>query len=512
MKGADLLVKTAVKAGVKVCFANPGTTEMPIVKAMDTVGGMKPVLCLFEGVCTGAADGYARMLKKPAMTLLHLGPGLANGLANLHNARRAHSPVLNIVGEHSSWHRQYDPPLATDIEALAGTLSGWRRICLSAQGLARDTADAVAAAMKGQVSTMIVPFDYQLAACEDQDVLVPSLQKESLDEQSIEAAVQALRSGKKAVLILGSSGLEREGQMAAARIKVKADCDLLAETFPAHMHRGAGLPDIGRIPYLPEMALDLLAPYEVVIFAGAREPVSFFGYEGVPGELLREHQERIHITSSHLEVPEALMCLAQELGAPETVPDYLLTEPVRHDLPTGELSGDKICAVLAALQPEGAIVVEEAITNSLMYHPLTSGAAGFSLLTLTGGSLGQGLPCAVGAAVACPDRHVISFEADGSGMYTLQALWTQAREGLNVTTLICSNHSYDILKLELSRLGTFEPGQSAQRLTDLKGIDWVKLGEGLGIPSTAVITAEELADAFKRAMEEDGPHLIEMML
>ena len=512
MNGAELLVRAAARAGIKVCFANPGTTEMPVVNAMDSMEGVRAVLCLFEGVCTGAADGYARMLGKPAMTLLHLGPGLANGTANLHNARRAHTPVFNVVGEHSSWHRQYDPPLTMDIEALAGTVSGWQKTSSSPRDIARDTADAVAASLKGQIATLIVPFDYQMANCEDQKVPLSSLQEVPLEEKSVEAAAQALRSGKKAVLVLGGKALQREGMMDAARIQAATNCDLLAETFPAHMHRGAGLPDMNRIPYLPEMALDLLAPYEVLVFAGAKEPVSFFGYVGVPGALLKDNQERIHITPSSLNVVEALSCLAAELDAPASVPQDLLGKAANYDLPEGQLSGDKICAVLTALQPEGAIVVEEAITNSLMYHPLSSGAAPFSLLTLTGGSLGLGPPCSLGAAIACPERQVISFEADGSGMYTLQALWTQAKQGLNVTTLICSNRSYDILKLELSRLGTFEPGNNARSLTDLGGLDWVKLGQGLGVPSTAVATVEELARAFIRALEEDGPHLIEMRL
>ncbi len=508
MNGAELLLRNAVKAGLKVCFSNPGTTEMPIVEAMDTVPGMRGILCLFEGVCTGAADGYARMLDIPAMTLLHLGPGLANGIANLHNARRAHTPLVNVVGEHASWHRMYDPPLTMDIEALAGTCSGWQKTCSSAQDIGQDMADAIAAARKGQVATLIVPYDYQLARCGEREVSRVEPPVEAVDMKAAGEAAQALLSGRKAVLVLGGRALRAEGLMDAARIRAVTGCDLLAETFPARMERGAGLPDIARIPYLPEMALDVLSPYEVLVFAGAREPVSFFGYQGIPGTLLNDGQRRYHISPGH----DALGVLASELNAPASVPGEFLAKPALHDLPQGSLTGDKICSVLAALQPEGAIVVEEAITCSLMYHPLTAGAKPFSLLALTGGSIGQGLPCALGAAVACPDRPVISFQADGSAMYTIQALWTQARLNLNVTTLICSNRSYDILKLELARLGSFEPGETAQALTDLGGIDWVKTGEGLGVPSTAVITAEELARAFQRALREDGPHLIEMLL
>src|SRR5512135_166615 len=157
MNGANLLVKTAIRMGIEVCFANAGTTEMPIVVALDSTPGIKASLGLFEGVCTGAADGYGRMLDKPAMTLLHLGPGLANGIANLHNARRARSPVLNVVGEHATWHRPTDPPLAMEIEGLAKTVSGWRRTTSSPAEIALDLASAVTATRVGQVATLIVP-------------------------------------------------------------------------------------------------------------------------------------------------------------------------------------------------------------------------------------------------------------------------------------------------------------------------------------------------------------------
>jgi acetolactate synthase-1/2/3 large subunit len=512
MNGAQALIQSAVKAGIKVCFSNPGTTEMPVVAAMEDVPGIEAILCLFEGVCTGAADGYGRMLDKPAMTLLHLGPGLANGIANLHNARRAHTPIVNIVGEHSTWHRQYDPPLTMDIEALAGTFSGWQRTCESSQSFAQDMADAVTASLAGHVATLVVPYDYQLATCDVKDAVFAEQKREPVDMKIIDQAAQAIQKSKKAVLVLGGKALRKDSLMDAARIKSAAGCELLAETFPAHMERGAGLPDINRIPYLPEMALDLLSPYDVLVFAGAKEPVSFFGYEGIPASLLNHNQKCFHIARESQNIQEALAAFADALNASASVSGDLLAQASPRELPQGALAGDRICSVLAALQPEGSIVVEEAITNSLMYHPLTAGAAPFSLLTLTGGSLGQGPACSVGAAVACPDRPVINFQADGAAMYTLQALWTQARLGLDVTTLICSNRSYDILKLELSRLGIIELGKTARSLTDLAGIDWVKLGEGLGVPSTAVVSSEELARAFQRSTKEKGPHLIEMML
>ena len=511
MNGAECAMKAAKDAGIEVCFANPGTTELPLVVALDTVGGIRPVLGLFEGVCTGAADGYARMLQKPVMVLLHLGPGLANGIANLHNAKRAHSKIVTVVGEHSTWHRASDPPLAMDIESLAKTVSGWQRTCVSCDWLGQDMADAVEAADKGQIATLIVPFDLQTEKCGSGAVVSHKREKQSVSIGAVKTAATLLREGKKTALMLGNKHIGRKELMAAARIKQACGCDLITENFPAHIMRGAGLPDVIRVPYLPEMAVDMLSKYELFVFAGAKEPVSFFGYEGIPPAFLKEEQQKFHLSTPDQDLLAVLDILADELNAPKIINPGLLASLKIPAIPTGALNPDKICAVIAALQPEGAIVVEESVTTGLMYYTVTLGVAPFDLMTLTGGAIGQGAPCAMGAAIACPDRPVINFQADGSGMYTLQALWTEAREKLNVTTLICSNHSYDILKVEYGRLGV-APGKCASHLTDLIGIDWVSLGKGMGVPSVKVTTADELSKELGRALNEQGPHLIQMII
>ena len=510
MNGADLILSTAKANGISVCFANPGTTEIPLVVALDKVGGVRPVLCLYEGVCTGAADGYARMLDKTAMVLLHLGPGLANGTSNLHNARRAHTPIVTVVGQHSTWHLPFDPPLAMDIEAIASATAGWQRTCCSTDGLGQDLADAISAAYEGQGAVLIVPYDLQMKKTHEKVIKLGAQEIHAVDQARIEDSAGCLRSYPKTALVLGNKALRREGLIAAARIKETFSCDLLCEGFPARMERGAGLPDVSRIPYLPETAMDVLGHYEAFIFAGAEEPVAFFGYDGVPGHLLKIGQKRLHLVEPHKDATKALVCLAEVLGAPATPSKNILSQPIKPSMPTGTLSGDKACAVLAALQPDGAIVVDESITNSIWYYPLTAGVPPFTLLTLTGGSLGLGPACAVGAAIACPDRPVINIQADGSAMYTVQALWTQAREHLNVTTLIFSNRSYDILKFELARFGVHTLGPAASRLTDLAGIDWVCLGKAMGVASVAVNTAEELSAWLSNALDEDGPHLIQM--
>ena len=511
MNGSEYAMKAAKDAGIEVCFANPGTTELPLVVALDTVGGIRPVLGLFEGVCTGAADGYARMLQKPAMALLHLGPGLANGIANLHNAKRAHSKIVTLVGEHSTWHRPSDPPLTMNIESLAKTVSGWQRTCVYLRSSRTGYGGCGRGREQRTNRDTIVPFDLQTKTCGSGAVVSHKKEKPSVSMGAIKTAATLLKEGKKTALMLGNKHIGRKELMAAARIKQTCGCDLITENFPAHITRGAGLPDVIRVPYLPEMAIDMLSKYEMFVFAGATEPVSFFGYEGIPPAFLKEEQQKFHLSTSDQDLLDVLDALADELDAPKIINPDLLASLKIPVIPAGVLTPDKICAVIAALQPEGAIVVEEAITTGLAYYTVTSGVKPFDLMTLTGGAIGQGAPCAMGAALACPDRPVINFQADGAGMYTLQALWTEAREGLNVTTLICSNRSYDILKFEYGRLGV-APGKCATHLADLAGIDWVNLGKGMGVPSVKVTTAEELAAELGKALHEQGPHLIQMVI
>jgi acetolactate synthase-1/2/3 large subunit len=516
VNGADLLVRTAVASGVEVCFANPGTTEMPIIVALDSTPGIRAYLGLFEGVCTGAADGYGRMLDKPAMALLHLGPGFANGLANLHNARRAKSPVLNVVGEHATWHRDADPPLAMDIESLARTVSGWWRTSRSAQDIAGDVADAVAAARLGQVATLLVPNDYQLAKCEDHRVNTLAVAFDPIDPGSIEAAASRLRTFHKVAIMLGRRALRKPGLDAASRVKKAIECDLFTRTLSGYIDRGAGLPLVERVPYFPEQAIAMLSPYEAVLLAGTPDPVTFFGYPGVKSRILNDEQERITLCTDRQDVIEALEYLADALGAPAhlTADDNLFTRLRRPSLPDGKLTGEKVCLTLAALQPENAIIVDEAVTTGHYYYPLAAELPPYTIIPVSGGSVGQGMPCATGVAIACPDRPVINLQADGSAMYTVQALWTQAREGLNITTLICSNRSYRILQIELTRAGITSYGPNTRALTELTqpAIDWVKIAQGFGVPGVTVSTAEDLAQELGKALAEPGPHLIEMLL
>ena len=516
MNGADLLVRTLVSSGVEVCFANPGTTEIPIVTAFESAPKIRVYLGLFEGVCTGAADGYGRMLDKPAITLLHLGPGFANGVANLHNARRAKSPVVNVVGEHATWHRDLDPPLAMDIEGLARTVSAWWRTNRSAQDLAKDADESVAAARLGQVATLIVPHDLQLAQCEDRPASIRAITFDPINPRSIEGVASRLQNFHKVALMLGGRALRKAGLNAASRIRKAIGCDLFNQFLPGYIDRGLGLLPVERIPHFPGQATSLLSRYEAVLLAGTGEPVTFFGYPGVNSRILNDDQERISLCTDRQDVVEALECLADALGASANHADSSnpLTKLSRPAVPDGSLTAEKACVTLAALQPENAIIVDEAITSGNFYDSLTPGLPPHTVLPGSGGSIGLGIPSATGAAIACPDRPVINLQADGSALYTVQALWTQAREGLNVTTLICSNRSYRILQAELTRAGMTSYGRKARALTELTQpvIDWVRTAEGFGVPGKTVSTTEALARELSKALAEPGPHLVEMLL
>ncbi len=513
MNGAEALFRTLAGAGVEVCFANPGTTEMQFVAAFDDVPAIRPILSLFEGVCTGAADGYGRIAGKPALTVLHLGPGLSNGLANLHNARRARTPLINLIGDHATWHRAADAPLSSDIVSLATPMSNWVREATSAQGLAADGADAWAASMQapGGVATLIVPQDCQWDPAEGPALAPSQAAAEPADSTTIEAAAGALRDGPAVVLLLGGAGLGEAGLRAAARVEAATGCRVLIETFAAGRESGAGLPDFERLPYFPEPALQALAGASAVILAGALDPVAFFGYPDTPSRLAPEGAALITLATPYQDVAGSLVALADTLGAPTDVP---IDDRPRPDAPSGALTVPSLGQALAAHLPENAIVVNEAATSGAGFDAIGGSAPRHTVLGLTGGAIGQGLPTAVGAAVAAPDRKVLAFQADGSGMYTVQSLWTMAREALDVTVVVAANNAYQILQVELHRSGIDEPGPAVRSLTDLGNprLDWVTIAQGFGVPGSRATTADELSAALRRSFAEPGPSLIEAVL
>jgi acetolactate synthase I/II/III large subunit len=516
MNGAQALIRTLVACGVEACFANPGTSEMHFVAALDAVPRMRGVLCLFEGTATGAADGYGRMTGRPAAALLHLGPGLGNGLANLHNARRARTPLVAVVGDHATYHKRLDAPLESDIDSLARPVSAWVRRSLRAADVAADAADAVAAACAppGGVATLILPADVSWTEGGAPAPPRPARLPSPVPGEVIGPVAKVLRGGEPCVIFLGGAGLRRPALEAASRIAEAAGARLLAETFPARHERGAGLPAVSRLAYLPQIAAGQLAEARHLILAGARSPVSFFAYPGLPGSLVPAGCQVHVLAEPGDDVAGALASLA-DLTAAATRPR--LQPPGRAELPglpSGDLTAHTAAAVIGALLPEDAIVCDESATSSVSLPAATAGAPPHDWLTLTGGAIGQGLPLAAGAAIACPRRPVIALEADGSAMYTISALWTHAREQLDITTVIFSNRSYAILAMELDRVGAVASGDAARSLLSLSRppLDFTALAAGMGVPAARASTAEELATHLRRALAEPGPHLIEAIV
>jgi acetolactate synthase I/II/III large subunit len=572
MNGGQALMETLAGLGVGVCFSNPGTSEIHLVAALDAVPAMRGVLCLFEGTATGAADGFGRMAGQPAAVLLHLGPGLANGLANLHNARRAHTPLVALVGEHATYHKAFDAPLESDIDALAGTVSCWTGRPAGPDGAARAAAEAVTAARRppGGVATLILPADVSWSECSGPartpaagaagadaptapalahggsappaGAMTASTGAASTEAASTEAAspgpadpgapgagaagrggpvvpgrltaesvARLLRSGEPCVLLLGGPATRRAGLEAASRVCVATGARMLCEGFPARLERGAGIPPVDSVGYLPQLASAQFAGARHLILAGAATPVTFFAYPGEPSSPVPPECAVHTLTGPGSDAGEALAELASLVASgSKPVP----REPARPSLPEGALTGETAAAAIGALLPEGAIVSDEAITSGLWLPAATAGCPPHDWLTLTGGAIGQGLPLATGAAIASPGRRVIALEADGSAMYTISALWTHAREGLDITTVVFSNRSYAILGMELHRARPDGSGEAARSLLDLSrpALDFTAIATGLGVPATRTTTAGEFASALRRSLAEPGPHLIEAVL
>jgi acetolactate synthase-1/2/3 large subunit len=494
---------------------------MHFVAALDAVSDMRPVLALFEGVVTGAADGYGRMTDRPAATLLHMGPGFGNGIANLHNARRAHTPIVNIVGDHATYHQRFDAPLQSDIVALARTVSIWVRECSSSSDLGADVTDAVAAAMAapGGSATMVIPADISWQTVAGAQARPRPLSPQgSIPLDTIETVRKVLSTAEPVTFLLAGRALRERGLRAAASIAAVTRSKMLAETFPARLERGGGLPPIERLNYLGEMAIGQLANARHLVVVGTAAPASFFAYPDQASELWPADCELHVLAGPEHDVIGALDALADAVGVSGT-PGLLrpsspseVAKPEGH--PTSPLTAQSMARAIASVLPEGAVVVDESNTAGIYLPEATAGAPRHDWLCNTGGAIGLGLPVATGAAIAAPDRPVVCLQADGSAMYTIQALWTQAREGLDVTTVILSNRSYAILNLELARVGAGAGGPRAESLLELSSpdLDFLSLAQGMGVPATRATTAEELVVQLQHALRESGPHLIEAVL
>ncbi len=514
MNGAESLINALAEHGVDACFANPGTSEMQLVAALDKQPQIRAVLCLFEGVVTGAADGYGRMADKPALTLLHLGPGFANGIANLHNAQRAHSPILNMVGDHATDHLQHDAPLTSDIRGMATPVSQSFSVSPNAEALAQTGLQALSDSQSypGSISTFVVPADHAWTAIAPPITHLPGITTARASDETIAAVAEQLRGAQHSALFLGGRALRAEALYQAGRIAAATGCRLVTETFFARQARGIGRVVTERLAYFGEMAVEQLAGLDTLVLVGAKAPVSFFAYPDKPSVLSPDTADLSTLVDVRIDALDALTRLADLLDAPAQ--PVTASAQAAHPLTDGKIDATELGKVVANRLPEQAIVCDEGATNSLGTFLLTANAAAHDWLTLTGGAIGQGLPLAVGAAIACPDRPVIALEADGSGMYTVQALWTMVREQLDITVLLLNNRSYAILNIELARVGVEAPGPIALSLLDLSNPDlsWADIARGMGLHASTVETVEALDQAFAAAMATKGPSLIEVML
>ncbi|MGL4235366.1 acetolactate synthase large subunit [Tabrizicola sp.] len=513
MNGAETLVQTLLASGVRVCFANPGTSEMHFVAALDRHPDMRCILCLFEGGVSGAADGYFRMKQEVAATLLHLAPGFGNAFANLHNARKAQSGVLNIMGDHADYHLRFEAPLKGDTVGISQTVSHWTRVSSEPGRVAVDAADAVQAARSknGQIATLILPANMAWDPAEGHAVAPspPPLHRPSQNE--VAAAARALRQ-PGAVLLVDGPVLWSDIGLLAKRLTKAAGARLMQSFFASRFRRGAGAVKIERMAYRIEDNITLLKGAPALVLCGTTRPAGFFAYPGLPSTPDDPDTRLIDLASREMDIEWTLRALAAELGEAELTPDDFVPLDLPA-LPEGRVTVAKIGEAVATLMPENAIVVDEGITASYHLAPGLKRARGHDALTITGGSIGFGLPAAVGAAVACPDRKMVVFEGDGSGMYTLQSLWTMAREGLDVTVIIFANRGYQILRDELAAVGVKEIGRNVTRMFDVEGpeLDWVALAKGHGVDGVRVTDMAGFNAAFAQAMGQRGPRLIEVV-
>ena len=513
MNGAESLLTTLTNSGVDVCFTNPGTSEMHFVAALDEVDGMRCVLCLFEGVISGAADGYARMARKPASTLLHLGPGLGNALANIHNAKKGCVPMVNIVGDHATYHLKYDAPLTSDIEGIARPVSHWVHTSQAPEYIAMDVAEAVHQAGSHRIATLMLPADVSWG--ENDSGVEPPVgiaPPASVPAGRVEEAVTRLRSGGNCMIMIGGGAeVTLERGLKASQIAEACGAELCTDVFPTRIARGAGTAVIERLPYLAEMAVERLKSIDHLILIGAKAPVSFFAYPDVPSAITPPSCEHFVLAEHDENIDQVLGALVAALDAGETSPRV-------HDLavcdaPAGDLNAETAAMAVARHLPENAVIVDEAITSGVSLAPLTATAQRHDWLNQTGGSIGWGLPAAVGAAIACPRRKIVCLEGDGSAMYTIQSLWTMAREDLDVTVVIFNNRKYSILELEFARTGARGgvPGPNAASMLDIgkPDMDFVAMAEGMGVRACRATTADEFNALFEEAMRERGPRLID---
>lgn len=510
---AESLVGALVDAGIDTVFANPGTTEMPLVAALDACGdAVTAVLALHETVCSAAADGYWRARGRPAATLLHLGPGVANAAANFHNAQKARAGIVNLIGDHPNRHLSVQSPLQTPLESLCRLFSDWTGFASDPAQQAAVARTAVGIAATGRVASLIVPHDVQLAQVGPTPRPLSSVPGRPRSA-AIPAAIAALARATRPALLLGGPALGKAGLRLAARLGARVGAPVFCETLFAAMDRGGDIPQPTRLAYFPEQAIAQLAGHDLILLVGAAEPVAFFAYPDLPSRLAPSGAAIVAVATAH---EDCALALAELLDAVPAAPDQATACNSGAGQPSANAPGDRLtpqtlCEIVAAAIPAGAVVVDEGITTGLAFYNASLAARPFRHLCLTGGAIGWGPGASVGAALGAR-APVINLQADGSSLYAIQALWTQARHSLPVTTVICRNGRYRILETELARAGLDTRGRHAAAMCDLAGIDWCTLAQGFGVRAVRARSVGELTAALEGIAERRGPLLIEAVI
>jgi acetolactate synthase-1/2/3 large subunit len=440
---------------------------------------------------------------------MHCGPGLANGLSLLHNARRARVPIVNIVGDQATYHAPLDPPLTTDTEGLARPVSAWVRRVTKTETLGADAAVAVQAARKppSGIATLILPSDVSWNEGGAVGAALDVPQPAKVASETVRDVARVLATRAPTLILLNGDAVSKEGLALAHRIAVATAARLAAPTFNTRLARGRGRFSLERVPYVVDIAVAKYADIKHVILVGTGEPVTFFAYPGKPG-IVTPKDAKVHVLARpENDLVDALARLADELNCPEIA----LAEGQRPGLARGLVTPDGAAATLAALMPNHAVVIDEGITLRDPFFNATANGPPHDWLGNIGGAIGGGLPLATGAAIAAPNRRVITLTGDGSAMYAVQALWTQAREQLDVTTIILSNRKYAVLFRELDGVGA-KPGPTATDLFALErpALDWVAMAKSMGVEAARADSLERLADLLRRSFSTAGPFLIEL--
>jgi len=514
MNGAQAFFKVLLDGGVDTIFGCPGTSEMQIIQELGQTN-VHAVLGLQENVVTGMAHGYGVMTGKPSLSLLHVACGISNGLANMHNGRRAGAPMVVFAGGVAANHEVNNPEhqMLLRPQQIAAAATDWQREALTSDLLADCAAEALQVANTGygKVAMVFGPaqtFWEEATILEDQTR--PPIPPRRVSASTIKEIAESIQSGKKTCLLLGGHALREEALEVAGRISAATGAELWQDYIVARLQRGAGRVPVKRIPYVVEAGVEALKDFEQIVLVGNQIPIPTFSYKGKPLTKVPEGCAIKTLGTTECDLLQALTDLADAVNAPAKAPVH--QDRAKGVAPTGVLNEAAICQSIVAAMPDNVIVVDEGNMESFNFPELTAGAAPHDFMQApTGGAIGAGASVAIGASVAAPDRKVVCLEGDFSLNLNIMSLWTMAKQNSNICLVIMNNGGSQALRMELARV---RPGDETDKALDMllirdPEIDYVKIAEGNGLSATRATTAEEFHQQFVAAMKKKGPHVID---